>query len=176
MLTSTTKLMGLMQEQHMDIFSWVCTLMETTPVDLLPCHCHLLDKNFHDLGNTETIQPPTFGLPLWNQLSAPPAVSPPVISHQAASQYSTHRLAVGNLEDLLITTLKPHLGPCQIPHAVPVNRHTRRHFGSLLDHNPHERHLRTLITLTLLARTIAYTGKENCTLILIQVWSDLCMS
>ncbi len=106
-----------------------------------------------------------FGLQLWNQYSALPAVSPPVISHQAASQYSTHELAVRNLEDLVITTLKPLLGPDLIPHAVPINRHSWHHFGSLLDHNPHGRHLWTPMTLTLLAGTIAYTGKENSPLI-----------
>ncbi len=30
--------------------------MEITLSDLLPCHCHLLDNNFHDLGIAETIQ------------------------------------------------------------------------------------------------------------------------
>jgi hypothetical protein len=78
-----------------------------------------------------------------------------------------------NLEDLLITTLKPHLCPGPILHALPVNKHSRHHFWSLLDHNPHGRHLWTLMTLTLLACTIAYTGKENSPLILIRVWSDL---
>jgi hypothetical protein len=30
--------------------------MEITPLDLLPCHRQLLDNNFHNLGNAETIQ------------------------------------------------------------------------------------------------------------------------
>ncbi len=45
-----------MQEQHMELFSCIWILMETTPLDLLPCHHHLLDKIFQDLGNAETIQ------------------------------------------------------------------------------------------------------------------------
>ena len=40
----------------MELFSCIQILMETTPSDLLPCHRHLIDKNFHDLGNAETIQ------------------------------------------------------------------------------------------------------------------------
>ncbi len=45
-----------MQEQHMEIFSCIQILMETTLSNLLPCHQHLLNNNFHDLGNAETIQ------------------------------------------------------------------------------------------------------------------------
>jgi hypothetical protein len=50
------KIDGLTQEQHLDVFAWIRTLMGTTPSDLLPCHHHLLDKHFHDLGNAEMIQ------------------------------------------------------------------------------------------------------------------------
>ncbi len=149
--------------------------MGTTPLDLLPCQWQLLDK-FSMICKMRGQCNGNFGLPLWNQSSVPPALSPLVISHQVASQCSIHGLAVCNLEDLLITTLKPLLGPGLILHAVLVNRHSRRHFGSLLDHNPYGHHLRTLITLTLLAHTIIYTGKENSPLILIRVWSDLCAS
>jgi hypothetical protein len=45
-----------MQEQHMEIFSRIRILIETTPSDLLPCHQHLLDNNFCNLCNAETIQ------------------------------------------------------------------------------------------------------------------------
>ncbi len=50
------KVDGLTDAQHNDIFAWIKILMNTTPSDLFPCHCHLLDKKFHDLGNSETIQ------------------------------------------------------------------------------------------------------------------------
>jgi hypothetical protein len=50
------KINGLTQEQHMEIFSCIQNLMEITPSNLLPCHHHLLDNNFHDLGNAEKIQ------------------------------------------------------------------------------------------------------------------------
>ncbi len=50
------KIDGLTQEQHMEIFSRIQNLMEITLLDLLPCNCHLLKNNFHDLGNVEMIQ------------------------------------------------------------------------------------------------------------------------
>jgi hypothetical protein len=59
----------------MDIFSWMRTLIETTPLDLLPCHCHLLDKNFHDLGNMETIQRQLWIASVESALSAASRVS-----------------------------------------------------------------------------------------------------
>ena len=117
-----------------------------------------------------------FGLILSNQHSAPPPGIPSDTLHQAACHFSIHGSPVCTLKDLSIITPKPLLGPGPILHAISVNRLSRRHFGSLLDHNPHGRHLRTLMTLTLLAHTIAYTGKENSLSILIRVWSDLCAS
>ncbi len=50
------KIDGLMQQQHMELFSCIWILMETASSDLPPCHCHLLDKKFLNLGNAEKIQ------------------------------------------------------------------------------------------------------------------------
>ncbi len=50
------KINGLMDAQHNDILAWIRILVNTTPSDLLPCHRHLLDKKFRNLGNSETIQ------------------------------------------------------------------------------------------------------------------------
>ncbi len=128
------KIDGLTQEQHMEVLSCIQTLIETTPLDLLPCHCHLLDKKIYDLGNVETIQR-QLGLLLWNQHSALPPMFPPDTLHQAACQFSIHGSSVRTHEDLSIITPKPLLGPGPILHAVPVNRLSRRHFRSLVDHN-----------------------------------------
>jgi hypothetical protein len=59
----------------MDIFSWIRTLMETTPSDLLPCHRHFLHNFFHDLGNVETIQRQLWITTMESALSAASRVS-----------------------------------------------------------------------------------------------------
>jgi hypothetical protein len=157
----------------MEVLYHIQTLMETTPSDLLPCHCHLLDIFFYNLGNVETIQH-QLRLLLWNQHSAPPPrFPPPDTLHQAACQFSIHGSPVCTHKDLSIITYKPLLGPGPILHAVPISRLSRRHFGSLLDHNQLVCHLRTLTTPTSQAHTIASIRKENGLLFLIQVWSDL---
>jgi hypothetical protein len=50
------KIDGLTHEEHLAVFSRIRHLMRYTSSDLLPCHQHLLDKNFHNLGNADTIQ------------------------------------------------------------------------------------------------------------------------
>jgi hypothetical protein len=50
------KINGLTQEQHMEVLSHIQSLMETIPSDHLPCHHHLLDNFFYNLGNAETLQ------------------------------------------------------------------------------------------------------------------------
>jgi hypothetical protein len=49
------KIDGLTSAQHDALSEKIRTLIKTSPANLLPCHCHLLDRNFHDHGNGETI-------------------------------------------------------------------------------------------------------------------------
>ena len=44
------KLEGLSPAQHDDIFERVVSLMDTDPSDLLPCHQHLLEIDFEQMG------------------------------------------------------------------------------------------------------------------------------
>ncbi len=49
------KIDELTSAQHDALSEKIRTLMKTSPADLFPCHRHLLDRNFHNLGNGETI-------------------------------------------------------------------------------------------------------------------------
>jgi hypothetical protein len=89
------KIDGLTQEQHMDKFYWIWTLMETTPLDLLLCHRHLLDKNFHDLGNAETIQWQLWIASMESALSAASRVS---TSHFTPGSLSIFNTQIGSMQ------------------------------------------------------------------------------
>ncbi len=47
---------GLTSSEHTELTSRIKELMSTIPKDLLPCHRHLLNQDFHHLGSTETLQ------------------------------------------------------------------------------------------------------------------------
>ncbi len=49
------KIDGLISAQHDALSEKIRTLMKTSLANLLPCHYHLLDRNFHNLGKGETI-------------------------------------------------------------------------------------------------------------------------
>ena len=89
------KIDGLTQGHHMDIFSLIQTLMETTPLDLLLCHRHLLDKNFHDLGNAETIQWQLWIASMESALSAASRVS---TSHFTPGSLSIFNTQIGSMQ------------------------------------------------------------------------------
>ena len=50
-----TKLDGLTVQQHEDIFACVKEPLLIDPADLLPCHQHLLEGDFTDLGEGATV-------------------------------------------------------------------------------------------------------------------------
>ncbi len=77
---------GLTTNQHLDMFTKICSLLQMLPTDLLPCHRHLLNQDFHDLGN---------GVTIWRQLwiaSMESALS--AASHVSSGNYKPGSLSV----------------------------------------------------------------------------------
>ncbi len=52
----SSQIEGLTTDQHLNLFTKIHSLLQTSPTNLLLCHRHLLNQDFHDLGNGETIR------------------------------------------------------------------------------------------------------------------------
>ncbi len=142
----------------MEIFSCIRTLMETTPSDLLPCHRHLLDKNFHDLGNAETIQRQIWIASMESALSATFCAttaqikpgSMAIFDKQSSSTHSWRQWIITHKQSQTTTRPRPNPPRCPRQQTLPVsfwappraqpNRMSPLHFHSSSQHRPH-RHI-----------------------------------
>jgi hypothetical protein len=113
------KINGLTQEQHMEIFSCIQSLMEITPLDLLPCHCHLLDNSFHNLGNAETIHQQIWIALMETALKAASRATAGQIKPGSMTIFNNHCLTAiprRSTNHHSQTTTRPHPDPQCQPH------------------------------------------------------------
>ncbi len=134
--------------------------MKTSPANLLPCHCHLLDRNFHDHGNGETIHQQLWITSMESAISAAFNVSTGHFTRGSLQIFNNTRPQHVHTAQLTIPSIAlPDIAP-HLPgnHAI---RHSQPHSGPPLIHNqscyPPQPHT----PLIALERTTAYTGNGN---------------
>jgi hypothetical protein len=79
---------GLTSNQHMILFARVRELLTTDANHLLPCHRHLLNQDFHHLGNADTLPCQIWVASMESAISA--------ASHVASGHYSEGSMQIFN--------------------------------------------------------------------------------
>jgi hypothetical protein len=74
--------------QHTALFAWMQELLMTNINYLLPCHCHLLNQDFHQLGNADTLPCQLWVASIESAISA--------ASHVASGHYTPGSMQIFN--------------------------------------------------------------------------------
>jgi hypothetical protein len=98
---------GLTTHQHALLNQRIHDLIQTTPKELLPMHCHLLQQDFAQLGNVDTLQQQ-----IW--------VASMESAFGAASHFSSGHLTPGSLHRFFC----PQSHPCLSPSGTIPSRQT----------------------------------------------------
>jgi hypothetical protein len=88
------KIDGLTTHQHTLLNQCIHNLIRTSPNELLPIHCHLLQQDFAQLGNAETLQRQIWVASMESALGA-------------ASHFSTGHLTPGSLHRFFSFQARP---------------------------------------------------------------------
>ncbi len=124
------KIDGLTTNQLLDLFTNISSLLQTLPTNLLSRHRHLLNQDFHDLGNGETTRWQLWITSMESALSAASHVSSRNYTPGSLSVF--HRfLPISRSVDPLTTTVSPQPNLTHPLHAIHASKSFLHHSGPL---------------------------------------------